>query len=88
MTSVTMDCHSVLANISGYLDRELERTECESIDLHCRQCASCAALVQGLRETIGLCRAAASTPLPETVRQRAKESVRRLLRHPAVRVCL
>jgi hypothetical protein len=35
--------------------------------------------VKGLRETVGLCRQAAATPLPEPVRRRAQESVRQLL---------
>jgi hypothetical protein len=35
--------------------------------------------VKGLRETIGLCRQAASVPLPEPIKQRALASVRRLL---------
>jgi hypothetical protein len=35
--------------------------------------------VEGLRATVGLCRGIAETPLPESVRERARESVRRLL---------
>jgi anti-sigma factor RsiW len=72
-------CRDVLANISAYLDGELDTTACDAIERHCQECASCAALVKGLRETVGLCRQAATVPLPEDVRQRARESVRRLL---------
>ena len=73
------ECKTILANISGYLDGELERTACEEIERHCQSCSSCSALVTGLRETVGLCRQAAVVPLPDEVRQRARESVRRLL---------
>jgi len=73
------DCRTILANISAYLDGELEATACDAIEQHCQTCASCAALVRGLRETIGLCREAGSIPLPEAVRQRAQDSVRQLL---------
>jgi len=73
------DCKAILANISAYLDGELDSTACDAIDAHCRGCSSCAALVNGLRETVGLCREAAAAPLPEAVRQRARDSVRRLL---------
>ena len=35
--------------------------------------------VDGLRETVGLCRQAGSVPLPDDVRQRARARVRQLL---------
>ena len=73
------DCQSILANISAYLDGESDRTACEAIEAHCQTCARCAAVVSGLRETVGLCRQAGSMPLPPSVRDRARDSVRRLL---------
>jgi len=79
MTALQTECRATLATISAYLDGELAATACEAIEQHCQGCASCAALVRGLRETVGLCRAAASMPLPEPVRQRARDSVRELL---------
>jgi anti-sigma factor RsiW len=72
-------CRETLENISAYLDGELDATTCEAIDVHSRGCAGCAALVEGLRRTLGLCRNAADAPLPEDVRERARASVRRLL---------
>jgi anti-sigma factor RsiW len=79
MTAQPSTCKEVLANISGYLDGELDTTACDAIERHCMACPSCAGLVSGLRETVGLCRQAATVPLPDAVRQRARESVRRLL---------
>jgi anti-sigma factor RsiW len=73
------DCRPILANISAYLDGELERTECDAIEAHCQRCSHCAAIVRGLRETVGLCRESAAAPLPDAVRRRARDSVRRLL---------
>ena len=72
-------CKDILGNISAYLDGELDRTACDAIERHCQGCASCASVVKGLRETVGLCREAGALPLPDAVRQRARESVRRLL---------
>ena len=72
-------CGEVLANISSYLDGELDSAACDAIAGHCVGCPSCAALVDGLRETVGLCRQAAATPLPDAVRRRALERVRQLL---------
>jgi anti-sigma factor RsiW len=78
--SAPMDtCQEVLTNISGYLDRELDTTACDAIERHCEACASCAELVNGLRQTVGLCREAATAPLPDAIRQRARDSVQRLL---------
>jgi len=79
MTQELRTCKAVLANISSYLDGELDTTACDAIEQHCLTCSSCAAVVNGLRETIGLCRQAATVPLPDDVRRRARESVRRLL---------
>ena len=79
MSAPSNTCREVLANISGYLDGELDTTACDAIEQHCLACPSCAALVNGLRETIGLCRQAATVPLPDAVRRRALESVRQLL---------
>lgn len=73
------DCDAILSGISAYLDGDLETTACDAIERHCQVCTRCATFVAGLRETVGLCRQAASVPLPEPVRQRARDSVRRLL---------
>jgi anti-sigma factor RsiW len=72
-------CADILAHISSYLDGDLAATECDAIERHCRECDSCASVVAGLRHTVGLCREAGSAPLPDVVRSRAQESVRRLL---------
>jgi len=76
---VSAECTAMLTEISAYLDGDLGAAQCQAIERHCRTCARCATLVDGLRETIGLCREAGSTPLPEPVRQRARASIERLL---------
>ena len=79
MTLELRTCKEVLANISSYLDGELDTTACDAIEQHCLTCPSCSAVVNGLRETIGLCRQAATVPLPDDIRRRARDSVRQLL---------
>ena len=79
MKGEPMTCHEVLADISGYLDGELAMTACDAIEQHCLECPGCTALVKGLRDTAGLCRQAATIPLPDAVRQRARENIRQLL---------
>ncbi|MEQ1729252.1 MAG: zf-HC2 domain-containing protein [Vicinamibacterales bacterium] len=73
------DCAAVLGGISAYLDGELEATECDAIEEHCRSCADCSEVVKGLRDTIGLCRGAVVAELPEPVKVKAQASIARLL---------
>ena len=42
--------------------------------------ARCAAVVKGLRDTIGLCRGVAIAPIPAPVREKAQASIRALLK--------
>ena len=81
---MTAECRRVLASVSAYLDGDLDSTTCESIETHCRTCPECADVIAGLRRTVGLCRQAGSTLVPEAVRQRARTSVQRLLDGEAV----
>ncbi len=79
MTQASAECREILSGISAYLDGELDTTACDAIERHCSTCPPCASVIAGLRETVGLCRGAAAAPLPEPVKARARESIRRLL---------
>lgn len=72
-------CAVARARINAALDGELDAEACSAIDAHCVTCPACAALVAGLRQTVGLCREAGSAPLPDDVRERARRQVRELL---------
>ncbi|MCC7009778.1 MAG: zf-HC2 domain-containing protein [Acidobacteria bacterium] len=76
-------CQETLRNISAYLDGDLDASACDAIEQHSLECPGCAALLDGLRKTVGLCRQAANVELPEDVRERAKAAVRQLLDEPA-----
>jgi anti-sigma factor RsiW len=71
--SKTTGCKEILAGISAYLDGELGTAACDAIERHCQDCPPCARVVEGLRETVGLCRQAGLVPLPEAVRHRARD---------------
>ena len=62
-TPLSGECRRVLASVSSYLDGDLDPRTCESIEAHCMACAHCAAVIAGLRETVGLCRRAGSAPV-------------------------
>ena len=78
-TAITDECRRILTVVSAYLDGDLDAAACAEIETHCRQCARCAETIAGLREAVGLCRQAAAMPVPDAVRERARERVRRLL---------
>jgi anti-sigma factor RsiW len=79
VSGMAEECAAILANISAFLDGELAASDCAAIEAHCAGCQQCAPVVEGLRRTMGLCRSAGAAPLPDAVRQRARESIRRLL---------
>jgi anti-sigma factor RsiW len=73
------ECRKIFSEISAYLDGDLDEAACETIEQHCKTCASCTDFVEGLKQTAGLCRQLSVTPLPPAVLDRARASVRRLL---------
>ena len=74
-----IDCRRALADIEAYLDGELDEHACRRVEAHAAACASCGDDLDRLRRTIGLCRNAGRTPLPEEVREKARAAVRRLM---------
>ena len=74
-----IECAAVRDQIERYVDGELDAVQCDAIERHCASCEACAALVRQVRDTIGLCREVGRAPLPEPVRSRAREQVKRLL---------
>ena len=72
-------CEQTLSGVAAYLDGDLEADACAAIERHCHACAPCARFVSGLRETMGLCHDAATRPLPDDVRERARARIDRLL---------
>jgi anti-sigma factor RsiW len=75
----TPECREMLEHVSAYIDGELGAGECHRIEAHCRTCPRCAAFIESLRHTVGLCREAGGRPLPESVRELARRRVRELI---------
>ncbi len=65
--------------VSAYIDGELGHEECHTIEAHCRTCPTCAAFIDSLRHTVGLCREAGGRPLPDSVRQLARDRIAALI---------
>lgn len=79
MTRATTHDRRLLERLSAYLDGDLPANECDAIARHAKTCRSCAAMLSDLKRTTGLCRHAASQPLPAAVRRRARLKIRELI---------
>jgi anti-sigma factor RsiW len=75
-------CHVLLERLSAYLDGDLKAASCRAIERHAATCPRCTALLRDLRRTVGVCRRAASVPLPADVRRRARSRIRELMARP------
>ncbi len=75
-------CEATVSRVEAYLDGTLAQADCAAIEAHAASCATCGPFIAGLRVSIGACRDLAVAPMPEQVRRRALESVRRLLELP------
>jgi anti-sigma factor RsiW len=78
-TAYPPPCREMLQDISAYLDGDLAPAACAAIERHAQECPACRAALEGLRQTVGLCRQAADLPMPDAVRIRARDAVRELL---------
>ena len=79
-TKATAHDRKLLERLSAYLDGHLPARECDAIAHHAETCERCAGVLADLKRTTGLCRQAATQPLPAAVRDRARAKIRELMR--------
>ena len=72
-------CDTLLDQISAYLDDDLPPATCTTIEQHAETCPPCARIIDDFRRTTGLCREAATAPLPDPIRQLAKARIKELM---------
>ncbi len=63
-------CHTVLDNLSLYLDGEASEALCAEIERHLAACTDCRVVVDTLNKTIALYHALPQTGLPDSLRKR------------------
>ena len=63
-------CRELLAQVSDYVDGELEAALCDELEAHLRECPDCRVMVDTLRKTITLYRSQAQAELPAEVEHR------------------
>ncbi|MDH3252604.1 MAG: zf-HC2 domain-containing protein [Ignavibacteria bacterium] len=65
-----MTCNDVYLHICDNLDRDLESPECREIKVHLASCPDCQGVLQSLKKTVDLYRAAPTPGVPGPVHER------------------
>lgn len=68
-------CLEVFRRLSAYLDEELNSGLCAEIRKHLCACQNCEEFLDSLRQTITLCRHAASRPLSPSLKARIRGQI-------------
>jgi anti-sigma factor (TIGR02949 family) len=70
------NCRDLLASLSDFLDGDLPVDLCAEIERHMSECENCRIVIDTLRKTVYLYRAAATSPaVPDDVRERLYHSL-------------
>ena len=69
------DCRDLLEPLSDYISGEAAESLCAEIEAHMAECEDCRVMVDTLKKTILLYRAAKSDDLPGDVRRRLYQSL-------------
>ncbi len=76
-----MDCHAVLEEVNNYLDREVDRSAAEQIELHLSCCPNCRIVYDTVAKTVRLyCEDRQQVPDP--VRQRIRQALKAAAEEP------
>ena len=77
-----MNCKGLIAELTEYLDGELEVSVRSELELHLMKCENCRVVVNTTRKTIEIFCNAEPAPLPEGVRSRLHDALVARLNHP------
>lgn len=75
-----MNCEGVIRRISSYIDRDLEVSVFEEIEMHLKTCPECTILVQQTKLTVTLYKDSDLVDFPGEVRARLHQTLRREIR--------
>lgn len=77
-TAARRNCRELFAQLSDYIDGDLDPGICEEIDRHMEGCDPCVAFVESLRRTVKLVETHPGEPLPDGLRHELLEQATRL----------
>lgn len=70
------DCRDLLANLSDYVDGELDEALCKAIEAHMAGCENCQIVVNTLAKTVELYQTAPAPELPAEIKGRLYKSLK------------
>lgn len=73
------ECTVLAEQLSAALQGDLGPAECRRLRGHAAACPRCRLVAAELRDVSGLCRKAGATPLPPSVRRKARARVRAIM---------
>jgi anti-sigma factor RsiW len=71
------NCRDLFAQLSEYLDNELDEVTCEAIEQHIQHCPPCQVCLSTLQRTVALCRQMAQPVVPQELAQRLRTMIAR-----------
>ena len=77
-----MNCRTVVHELCSYLDGELDQVTVTELEIHLGRCKDCRLIVDTTRKTIEIFCTSEPVALPEDVRSRLHEGLRRRLSRP------
>ena len=77
-----MNCKAVIRELSSYLEGDLDVSVLSELEIHLTRCDDCRLIVDTTRKTIEIYCKAEPVPLPEDVRTRLHETLRRRMGWP------
>ena len=72
------DCLRLFAQLSEYIDNELDDINCDDIERHIGTCVPCRVCLQTLKRTIEICKETQPRTVPAEFSQRLKNLIRQL----------
>lgn len=66
-------CHKLFAQLSEYIDNELDEVTCQTIEKHMQQCPPCQACLSTLKRTVKLCKRMDHAKVPQALQRRLHE---------------
>ena len=75
-------CLEMFAQLSEYIDREIDETQRRQIEAHVAECVGCFSCLLSLKQTIALCKQTGSQPVPPVFSQKLQSMLQHIQRSP------
>lgn len=73
-----MDCSKIRKKLCEYIDLEADAECCREIEEHLKVCPACKAEYAEIREIVSICRERKNVSMPEGLKSRIMESIKKI----------